>query len=305
MLTPRQRELRRRYIGASDAPAILGLSPFATISDIYWAKVAETPDQTNEAMSLGNWLEPSLCEWAGEKLGKAITRRNTFRVHPNGFMAANQDAWIADDPKQGIEAKFVGPEFADLWGEEETDQVPDYVMAQCQHQMYVADLSVVWVPALICRFRPVRALFRVERHDGLIDAIVQREKQFWERHVLPKLPPTDDPPPMEVLRYMRRVPGSIAHVDPEIVRTWQAAREARLTAAKVEEEAQRRLLAALGECEAAEFGDETQILTYLPQKSTPRVDHDRLRADGLWDTYCTQGEHRTLRLTKKKGPKSE
>lgn len=296
-LTVKQLEARKKYLGASDSPAILGLSPFATPGDVYWSKVADVPQKEAEHLDTGNWLEGPLVEWAAEKLGVKVDYRNRTRV--KDFMACNVDMKVPGQA-QSIEAKVVGPDHADKWGEEGTDQVPDYVQVQAQHQCHVADLELVWVPALICRFRPVRVLYRVERHEGLIQTIVEKEREFWEQHVVPRVPPPDMlSPPIEVLRHLRREPGKVVEIADTTAIYYLSAMEKAKEVTKDADETKRWLLEKLGDAEGAECSLGT--FTYLSQKSTPKVDHDRMKADGVWDKYIEQGTHRVLRFKKAKG----
>lgn len=83
-ITAEQRERRRRYLGASDTPAILGLSPWATPADVYWSKVGPLKyDAPTEAMQTGNRLEASIVSFAAERLGVAV-ERDVSLVHADG-----------------------------------------------------------------------------------------------------------------------------------------------------------------------------------------------------------------------------
>jgi predicted phage-related endonuclease len=98
-ITEAQRQIRRKYLGSSDTPVIMNLSPFKkTENDIYWSKVAELPeDDAPDYMQVGNWLEGPIIEWAADELGVEITRepKDLFHVEPMvGILAANHDSMI-------------------------------------------------------------------------------------------------------------------------------------------------------------------------------------------------------------------
>ena len=43
-ITEKQRLARMKKLGSSDAPAILGVSPWKTATDVYWEKEVEQKD---------------------------------------------------------------------------------------------------------------------------------------------------------------------------------------------------------------------------------------------------------------------
>lgn len=56
MITDKQREQRRRYIGGSDMAAILGVDPWKTQVDLWLEKTGRLVDEplTSKAAELGN-----------------------------------------------------------------------------------------------------------------------------------------------------------------------------------------------------------------------------------------------------------
>ena len=134
-------------------------------------------------METGNRLEDPLIDWAIEKESLPGVFRNHTQIHPNGIMAANFDALVMG-PREGIEAKYVGPNSLAEWGQEGTDEVPTYVAAQCHHQMAVGNLAKVWVPAACAAFRLEWRMYFVLRDQRIIDAMVKEEIRFWNEHQL-------------------------------------------------------------------------------------------------------------------------
>lgn len=270
MITSEQREVRRRFIGSSDAPAICGVDPDTTAFDVWASKVYDLEELPAKAgpIARGNRYEGPLLDWLEGELGVEI-ERNVSVVHPDGIRAANLDGRVKVQ-RIGAEAKFTS--LSHLFGPQGSDEVPEKVLIQTHHQMHVDHLELVYVPVLLARFGRIgEELFRVERNEDLIKAMLEREQEFWERYVLPKVPPPlEDPPSLEVLKRIKRVPGLVATLDPETVQAWEAARDARLEAEKSEMAAKARLLAALGEAEAGDYGDPELWLTYY---ETPRAGH--------------------------------
>lgn len=249
-ITAEQRELRRQHIGSSDSAAIAGVSPWATSADVFMSKVYGTDDFSSPAAELGNLLEPVLVKWAAAQLGVEVETDRHVVDPENKILAANLDGKVIGR-REAIEAKTTGIIWAgavsEEWGEEGTAEVPKHVMVQCQHQMRVDNLDVVWVPALIGGRGLV--MYQVCRVESLIADIVDIDLAFWRTHVEPKLKP-DTQPTLDVAKRVRRVPSKEVPISDDLVVTWQDAREARLLAEKSEAAAQAELLAALGDADA-------------------------------------------------------
>jgi YqaJ-like viral recombinase domain len=284
-----QLERRRRRIGSSDSPPIVGI-PIATRKgtrtayDVFLEKTQDIADQAdNEAIEIGNDYEEPLLRWAARELGVEI-RPNVEALHPTiEIMAANHDALIVGKP-QGMEAKTgTGADY----GDPETDQVPERVIVQCQHQMAVSELELVWVPVLVAKFdRLSREMYRVTRNEKLISLIEDRDVAFWHNHVLPRIPPADLLPSLGVLQRVRRIPDKLALVDPELVVYWRSCREQRDLSKAAYEDAAAALVAALDDAEGADFGDPKKVLTYRGY-SYDQVDGKRLKVEdpATWERF--------------------
>ena len=261
MITAEQRELRRKYIGSSDSAAILGLSPFANIADVYWNKVGHADQPENPSMKAGNQLEAVVLDYAEETIGKELLRD---QLTIDDIFCANHDALVCGT-NHGVEAKtsgITGPGVNDQWGEPGTDQVPEHVLVQCQHQIMVAKLQMVWVPALIGG-RGFQ-MYEVHRDDQLIESMKRRLRKFWEEHVLCQMPPEDALPSIDVIRRVRRVPEKITQMPGNVVEKWQEAK-ARLKVAKQEQEAAEALLLTyMGDAEAGD--SDMGRVTFYEQK---------------------------------------
>ena len=277
-ITQEQRERRRHFLGASDTPAILGLSPWATPADIYWSKVGPLPqDEPTVAMQTGNRLEGPLVDFATERLGVQV-ERDVPVVHSGDVFAANLDARIVGNGS-AIEAKYVGPANADAWGPDGSEEIPDYVYAQVQHQMYAADLSKVYVAAFVSGFRPDWRLFPIPRDERAINVIVERGMAFWNDHVLKQVPPPGgEVAPPEVLKAMRRDRSEIMLPDDAeaLLAEYERHKAAEKDASQGGKEAQRRLIALLGEHTDGLLPGGRRI-TYRPQ-SRSSIDTAALRA---------------------------
>jgi putative phage-type endonuclease len=277
-ITQEQREQRRKHIGASDTPAILGLSPWATPADIYWSKVGPLPDDgPTVAMETGNRLEGAIIQFAAERLG-VEAQRDVSVLHPDGIFAANLDARIVGNGS-AIEAKYVGPANADAWGPDGTEEIPDYVYAQVQHQAFVADLEKVYVAAFVSGYRPDWRLYKIPRDERAINVIAERGMAFWKDHVLKQVPPPGgELAPLEVLKAMRRDVSEIALPSEagELLEEYERLKAAEKEAESGGKELQRKLITLLGTNTDGLLADGRRI-TYRTQ-SRKSIDAAALRA---------------------------
>lgn len=261
MITNEQRIARRGYIGSSDAAAILGLDPWRNAADVYWQKVGEADVPPNPAMEAGNKLESVVLDYAEKELGRELLR-DVFNA--SDIFCANHDAIVARHP-EGVEAKtsgITGPGFNDQWGEAGTDQIPEHVVVQCQHQMFVANLQLVWVPVLIGG-RGFQ-IYKVDRNDELIGAMQDRLRQFWVDHVVAKVPPEGILASLDVIRRVKRVPDKVAQVPVNVMDRWLNCKQAAKESLDEKERAEALLLTYLGDAEA---GDSLAgRVTYYAQK---------------------------------------
>jgi predicted phage-related endonuclease len=258
-ITSAQKELRRKFLGSSDAAAVLGMDHFRTPLDIFLDKTGQIQptgiEPENDAMDIGNFLEAGVLNWFGSKKKLPLilndeTDRNR-RLHANGIMAANFDAFVDGDPTQAVEAKTHGvvSEFiSEDWGEVETDQVPERVALQCYHQMAVVPtVQTIWVPVLLGGVGLRH--YRIDRNQELIANLEQAEVKFWREHVETGIPPEGLPSSMDTFKKLRRVPQKSVVLPDELVGNWLQAKEALKRAEDEKEQKELLVFAALGDAE--------------------------------------------------------
>lgn len=264
MLTPEQRQLRKKYIGSSDAPAILGVDPYRSASDVYLEKTGQAEDFAgNDATDRGNLLEPVLLTWAARELGILLSRDVFVTSGTDDLLCANLDAWgIQDQQKIIVEAKSSNDPAQ--WGDEGTDEVPEKVIVQTHHAMYVSGARIAYVPVILPGFRSFDfRMYKVDRNEDLAQAIAHAGREFMRQHVQLRVPPSDFRPSIEVLKRMRREPSKTVPITPELADRLVLARAACKLAEEDKEEVERVILATLMDAEAGDPGD-GRILTYLP-----------------------------------------
>lgn len=295
MITQEQRQLRQQYIGSSDAAAVCGIDPHRSAADVWMEKTGQAePFEGNEHTERGNLLEPVVLDWAEKEIGVGFSRDH-MKVAECGLLAANFDG-IHRDPLSllsrlnpfVVEAKTTVN--AEEWGEAGTDQVPERVIVQVHHQLYVAgqEYRIGYVPVLMPGFKSFDfRMYRVERDDDLAEAIAAKGREFMEKYVRLGIRPDDFRPSIEVLKRVRRQPNKTVEVPDDLVDQLVVARAAKSLAEKDVKDAEAALLAALGDAEAGSYAKGT--VTYMETKR---------RGYTVEDTT-----YRTLRVKPAKEPK--
>lgn len=175
---------RQTGIGGSDVAAILGLSKWKTPLDVYNDKIAEKPiEESNPSIEWGNRLEPVIRQKYADETGLTVTIPNqTFRHPEHSFMIANVDGLLPDGSVLEIKTARSGAD----WGEEGTDEIPEYYLTQVQHYMAVLGAKRCDIAVLIgaSDFR----IYHVDFDPEVAAMLIEEEKAFWQR-VVTRNPP--------------------------------------------------------------------------------------------------------------------
>lgn len=167
-------QARQSGIGGSDVAAILGISKWRTPLDVYLSKVGEAVEtEDNASMEWGRRLEPVIRQAYSDKTGtQVVVPSELIRSEKHPFMIANVDGLTSD---RVVEIKTARTS-AD-WGEEGTDEIPDYYLSQVQHYMSVTGKTLCDVAVLIgaSDFR----IYTVKSDPELETLIINAEQEFW------------------------------------------------------------------------------------------------------------------------------
>lgn len=187
-LTPKQLEIRRGVLGGTDAGAVLGVSNWRNAFDVYAEKVGDAPLVVREPspeMLWGLLLEGPIREYYAELHNVKVRKPRNLVRHPKyAFMGGHLDGDAGD---HGLEIKTA--RFPRGWGESGSDEIPAVYRAQVWHYMYVTGKRRWVVAALIggsdyreyvLEWRPEIDDFAAELHD------------WWQAHVVPRVPPEWD-----------------------------------------------------------------------------------------------------------------
>ena len=171
--TPQWLEYRKTKIGASDASAIMGVSPWSSPYDLWLEKMGMAPEKTmTPAMQRGIDLQDKALDCFAK-----MTGLDTFpdvKVHPKyDFMIASLDG-ITLDGHAIVEVKCPGQkthEIASLY-----NRVPDHYIPQLQHQMEVCGHDRIYYFSFDGENGVV---IQVLRDDSYIKELLEKETAFW------------------------------------------------------------------------------------------------------------------------------
>lgn len=184
-------EKRKVGIGASEAGAMLGLSPFSTPFQLWAQKtgLAEPPDLSdNEPVQWGKRLEQVIVQAFGERTGRAVMRAGELvRSLEHPWALATLDAWNSEDGRAFVplEIKTTGGHHSAAW----VDGPPDYYMAQIQQQLLVTGHVRGTYAVLLGGQRLVWD--DVDRDDRWQRKLIHHGADFWRRVIEKDAPPPD------------------------------------------------------------------------------------------------------------------
>jgi putative phage-type endonuclease len=163
---------RAAHVGASDAPVIMGVSPYSTPYQLWRDKLGLNEKTDNAAMARGRALEPhaldAFCCWIGQRYTPRVLESSS-----NPWMSASLDG-LSECQGYAVEIKCVKREFHEM---ALNGQVPDCYFPQLQHQLAVTghDFMYYW------SFDGQKgACVKVEREQDYIDLMIANEQAFWE-----------------------------------------------------------------------------------------------------------------------------
>lgn len=215
---------RRGFIGASDAASALGMSAWKTRLELAQEKWGEFTQEETEEMRRGTILEPLVAKMYERDVGRPLVKAEWMRSPDHEWMSAEPDFMDLHGEGTYVQTKTVIWWSRDDWiNDKGEDVIPDHYMLQVQHEMAVTGCPRNCVAALFADANTFRALVRMvemkmsfdaiadyvegliampnaqcafvvipaTRDDGLVKDIIEGEKEFWTKYVVPKVEPPD------------------------------------------------------------------------------------------------------------------
>lgn len=169
---------RMTGIGASDAPALLGLSRYTSELELFLVKTGQiaADDEDSEAAQWGLELEGKILSAFGRRTSRVVTHAGSLlrsTIHP--WAMCTLDGWqIVPGRARAVpvECKLTG-----AFGRDWDNGVPEYFMPQIQQQILVTGSDMASFACLINGTRLVYA--DVERDEVMIARIIEAGERFW------------------------------------------------------------------------------------------------------------------------------
>lgn len=308
---------RKKGIGGSDVAAILGFSPYKSPYQLWLDKTcrSERKESQNESAHFGNLLEDVVAKEFSRRAGvkvQRVTQQLFLEEHPwalgnidraviNPDIAGNvrfKDGALTTD--RLLECKTASEYMSKLFGEEGSDQVPDYYLTQCLWYLLITGCKVIDLAVLIGgnKFR----MYRIERDEDLIQSIFNQVKAFWFNHVIADVPP--DPTCFDDVlhRWSNHVVGKQVEADFEHIKLAEEliTVQGRLKADKArEDEIKLKIVSTMQDAEMM-ISQGKSICTYKEQSST-RIDSTLLKKEepDLFAKYSKTSSTRVFRISNK------
>lgn len=180
-------KLRSRYIGGSDAAAVVGLNAFSSQYSLWAEKTGRVPGFAgNLATEVGTFLEEFVAQKFAQETGKKVRKANqSFLNSKYPWAIANIDRDIVGEDA-GLEIKTTSELNMKKF---KNGEYPANYYCQCVHYLAVTGKQR-WYLAVLIGNREFK-MFTIERDEAEIAALMGAEADFWEL-VKQDAPPSAD-----------------------------------------------------------------------------------------------------------------
>lgn len=293
MLTEQQRQERKLGVGGSDVAAILGLSKWSNVIDVYNQKTSDDYEfKTSERMQIGSLLESALIDAYEKRTGNTVKRDVDTIV--SGIFRANVDGLVGDDTV--LECKTVNSFMKKEWGKEGTDEIPDYYLLQVAHYCMTTEREYADIVVLFgC---DEIKIYKYQRNTELETVIQEKCLEFW-KYV------QDRQEPLAMLDDAKRISATLANstlrakintANDDIMSKIDTIRTLKAKINKLSAEIKEHELAVkqyLVEHNVDKLSDaESNVVAQLKKYSTTRFDSTKFKKehDDLYNQYTKTSE---------------
>ena len=183
-------QIRRNYIGGSDAGAVMGMNPYSSAFAVWAEKTgAVQPFEGSLKTKIGSAFEEFVARMFEEETGKKVRRCNFTLVNDRyPWACANVDREVVGEDAI-LECKFTNSYVNTAMFKEK--EYPIQWLCQMMHYLAVTGKQKAYL-AVISECRNFH-IFELERDEKDIQALMETEKEFWHNYVLAGVqPPADD-----------------------------------------------------------------------------------------------------------------
>lgn len=286
----------RCTFGASDAPALMGLSPFTPRADLYLAKRNEPqPSGETSAFRRGNLLEPVLVAEAARLLTLPIVTPNV--MYRDGRFTVTLDG-VDDEsePNVVVEAKTTT-----RYTVRDADDLPYEWRYQGWAQMAVTGAKVFFV--VLDQHQDIR-LVELGRNEAAIDSLLREAERFGSAVDEGRIPEDDNELlTAKIVASLYEDRGESVEIPVEEMFWLQQFQEAKDMVAEGEvlkAQAEDMIAGLLKHASEGTFNGQ-KVVTWKETEGRTSLDTKRLKAEqpDLYEQYVTKGKpFRTMRISK-------
>lgn len=274
-------EVRKSGIGGSEIGIIYGLNPWKSAYALYCEKVGlvEQEDISDKGyVELGNYLEPYVADKFTKATGIKLRRCGTLADEEYPFLHANVDR-LCIGQSAGLEIKTASRFKKEEWVD---DQLPDSYYLQIQYYLMITGLEKWYVAAL---FRDDGDFIwkEIPRNESVIQEVREKAVDFWENHVLAKVPPEVDGSESSTEALKKAYPSSngmeiaLPSQANELFARLDELDKALALVKEQQEQAKNQLKLMLGDNEIGVIGD--RKVTWKTQKARATIDSKKLQKE--------------------------
>lgn len=253
MLTPEQKAFRRRGITATDISAILGIDPYRTGWAVQQEKRGLDTFKGNLFSEAGDAMEPIVArEYCRDNAGVILHQGATMQHPEHPLLLATPDYLVEHGAERKVlEIKSVFSYSTSLeWGTPETDEVPKKHLVQVLWQLGVCRLS----DADVARFYAGQVRYwRVAFDASMFADMRELALAWWDKHIVRGIDCEPGAADLERVKEgarpvadERAEPAEATPAEAQLLQRWRTAHFEVKAAEERADEAQARVLAAIG-----------------------------------------------------------
>lgn len=192
-----------RRIGGSDIPKLLGISKYGNAADVYLRIAEGLESEWNPRMERGAAVEPQLRAHGQRMFGIELeSPASDVAVHQGVEFAHAQIDDLARWNGMPVAIDYKSQSsFAKGWGRGGTDDVPEQYRIQMAWELACSDRELGLLIVGFGDDAPAPELFHIAnvvpyqiQRDGVTESqLLQIAREFWEAHILPRVPPAMAP----------------------------------------------------------------------------------------------------------------
>jgi putative phage-type endonuclease len=294
---------RMKSIGGSDAPGVLGLSRWSSPLKVWAEKTGQVIPEPidNEQVNLGRELEDYVARRFMKLTGKKVRRVNQTLYHPQyPFLSGNIDRRVVGEDAI-LECKT-----ASVWKSKEWqgEEIPQEYIIQVMHYLAVTGAQYAYIAVLIGNQQYIWK--RIDRDEPAIDAMIEREVDFWNTYIVPKVMPMEirsQDSNVLLNLFPEATPDSVVELDDNVNKIIEVRNSILQDIKNLEDQAERRnnlIKAMLG---VNEYGESDLYKVSWKNQVRTSIDTKRLKETKpeIYNEFSKTSNFRMLRITNKKG----